>query len=149
MTVGSVSATRHAPPVWARWVLVAVWMAFIFYMSAQTNSGDQSHAIAKVLLEKLNLHPTPTQADEFHHLLRKTAHFTEYGVLAALMAWAQPGLSVGRAALTWGAAALYAGTDEWHQRFVPSRGPAFTDVLIDASGALVAIVLWMLARRRR
>jgi VanZ family protein len=149
MSVGTLPARRHAPPVWVRWVVVALWMAFIFYMSAQANSGDQSHALARAVLEKLRLHPTPTQAEEFHHLLRKTAHFTEYGVLAALMAWAQPGLTRGRAALTWLGAALYACTDEFHQSFVPTRGPAIADVLIDSSGALVALLLWMLVRRPR
>ena len=132
-----IQSERHAPPVWIRWVVVALWMGVIFYMSAQSNSGEQSGAIARLVLQTLHINATPEQAMEVHHLLRKCAHFTEYGVLAALMAWAQPGLPIDRAAITWGAATLYAATDEWHQTFVPNRRPAITDVLTDSAGALL------------
>lgn len=34
---------------------------------------------------------------------------------------------------------LYAVSDEYHQSFVPGRGPAFRDVLIDTIGASFAL----------
>ena len=45
-----------------------------------------------------------------------------------------------RAALVaWGAATLYAATDEFHQLFVPGRAGLPTDVLIDATGAALGL----------
>ena len=37
---------------------------------------------------------------------------------------------------------LYATSDEIHQSFVPGRTPAFTDVMIDSIGILIAGVLY-------
>jgi VanZ family protein len=144
-----IQAQRLTPPLWTRWLVVGLWMALIFIMSAQSNSGEQSGLIAKLVAQVIGAGADPSQFEWVHHLIRKAAHVTEYAILAALMAWAQPGLTWKRAALTWLAASLYAASDEWHQSFVPNRGPAVTDVLIDASGALVGLVAWMIWARRR
>jgi VanZ family protein len=45
-------------------------------------------------------------------------------------------------------AAVYSGLDEFHQVFVPSRGPSPWDSLLDSTGALVALLtLFFLYRR--
>ena len=52
----------------------------------------------------------------------------------------------------WALAFLYAASDEWHQSFVPSRGSSFHDVLIDATGAALGLLLlhgWLLWRQAR
>ena len=47
-----------------------------------------------------------------------------------------------RAALVaWGATTLYAATDEFHQLFVPGRAGLPTDVLIDATGAALGLLI--------
>ena len=73
-------------------------------------------------------------------LLRKAAHFTEFGCLGALLAWriAMAGKKA-PAALLWGG--LAACVDETIQRFVPDRGPSLTDVGIDTCGVLTGILL--------
>lgn len=43
--------------------------------------------------------------------------------------------------LAWVMAVLYSATDEFHQSFIPGRQPAATDILIDALGAAVALLL--------
>ena len=43
--------------------------------------------------------------------------------------------------LAWFLTTLYSATDEFHQGFVPGRHPALTDVLIDSTGAAVAMLL--------
>lgn len=144
-----ISAERLTPPTWTRWLAVALWMGLIFAMSAQTNSGEQSGALARLVITVLGGEASPDQLVSVHHVLRKGAHFTEYAILAALMAWAQPGFTPRRAALTWLGATLYAASDEWHQSFVPQRGPAAFDVLIDSAGALAAVIAWLIWRRRR
>jgi VanZ family protein len=38
-------------------------------------------------------------------------------------------------------AILYAATDEFHQSFTPGRTPRVTDVMIDAAGAAMGMVV--------
>ena len=77
-----------------------------------------------------------------HAFIRKAGHLAEYFVLSMLLL---RGVRGGRNGwrVEWGVAAValaagWAGLDELHQAFVPSRGPSMLDVLIDASGAAVA-----------
>ena len=94
-------------------------MAVIFFLSAQESVGPDIGNWARVI-----------------------AHFTQYAALAALWAWAlAPAL--GRQALLAAAAIslLYAISDEYHQSFVPGRDADPLDVLVDACGIAVALVL--------
>ena len=77
-----------------------------------------------------------------HHLIRKSAHFTEYFILSLLIL---RGIRAGGKGLRhrWALATVliiagYAALDEFHQSFVPGREPAVTDVLIDTSGGITA-----------
>ena len=67
-----------------------------------------------------------------HLVIRKGAHFTEYAVLAVLVANAI------RMPQRWwipiAFCALYALSDEIHQYFVPDRACRFLDVCIDTAG---------------
>lgn len=74
-----------------------------------------------------------------HGLLRKAAHFTEFACLGLLLTWLFFMLQKPRL-LAVAVAFLVACADETIQRFVPDRGPAFKDVLIDTSGAIVGMV---------
>ena len=49
--------------------------------------------------------------------------------------------------LALAAGAIYAALDEYHQRFVPGRSGEIKDVLIDACGLLLGIVLTLGAGR--
>jgi VanZ family protein len=88
----------------------------------------------------------------------KTAHFAAYAILGALIlrarvggSWTQTGAT--HAISAWTLACAYAVSDEWHQTFVPGRTAAWDDLLADALGAGVSVLLaWMagvLARRRQ
>lgn len=88
---------------------------------------------------------------------RKSAHATEYGVLALLVwrARRQPVRGDRRpwcwreARLAFLVAVAYAVTDEFHQSFVPSRTGQLTDVAMDTAGAAAALLaLWALERWR-
>lgn len=83
---------------------------------------------------------SPDGSDTGHGLLRKMAHFTEFACLGALLAWLFAMLRK-----PWPLALLsgflVAGVDETIQRFVPARGPSFTDVMIDTSGVVFGISL--------
>lgn len=87
-------------------------------------------------------------------ILRKIAHVVEFGLLTVFY-WRS-------ATATWpdarwrkvlvscfAGAVLYAISDEFHQSFVPGRGPSAWDVCIDAAGAAVAAVtIGAYARKR-
>lgn len=76
--------------------------------------------------------------------LRKLAHFCLYMAL---------GMSLSGAVLQWrwwrvlgtvlATGILSAMIDEWHQSFVPGRGPSWLDVLLDSCGVLAGIILML------
>ncbi len=103
------------------WGPVVAWCALIFWFSSI---------------------PDLKSSLSYDYPLRKLAHMAEYAVLFALLRRA----SVGRAA-AFALSVLYAVTDEWHQSFVPGRAGAATDVLIDAAGALTALVAGVILKR--
>jgi len=104
-------------------------------------------------LRWLNPNVSNETINTVQHLVRKTAHFTEYAVFAWLI-WRvrrRPRRGDTRpwrwseAAFALGLTVLFAASDEWHQSFVPSREARVTDVLIDTAGAvagLAAVCLW-------
>lgn len=134
------------------WLLVAVTMLIIFNFSAQP--GKQSSEVSEgvvvqilgVVMDKEDI--TPPVIQKFQLPIRKLAHFGVYMLLGFCMIsafektfkikmWINSVLSVF-------ACALYAVSDEIHQNFSESRGPSVTDVLIDTSGSLVGILLFLL-----
>ncbi len=79
-------------------------------------------------------------------VLRKLAHVTIFGVLWLTLAraarWRRPVLATT-------IAILYAISDEVHQSFVEGRHGSPVDVLIDALGIGLAMLVWVVATRRR
>lgn len=142
------------------WLPVAVWMTVIFFASTDAFSVPRTSRFLGPLLRWLLPSASPDTIGDIVVLIRKMAHAWEYGLLA-LLCWRALGGEGAkarwnrwgpRAAAAWGIATTYAATDEWHQSFVPSRGAAVGDVLIDSAGALVALVLllaFLRFRRRR
>ena len=75
-----------------------------------------------------------------HGLLRKIAHFTEFGCLGAVLCW----LCAMLGKKPWYSliySILVAFADEGIQCFVPDRGPGIRDVLIDTAGAALGMLL--------
>jgi len=90
--------------------------------------------------------------------VRKCAHVTEYAVFAWLLwrAFRKPARQDSRpwtwkhAFAAWTCAALFAASDEFHQAFVPNREPSPRDVLIDSTGAALALLaIWALGHWRK
>ena len=134
----------------AAWVLCALWMGFIFYMSAQTGeaSGEQSGRIMEMVVSVLEeaLGEEAVQALDrgmLEFAIRKCAHMAEYAVLFLLMERAMRLSDFRRPALSaffW--SVLYASGDELHQAFTPDRGPSPVDVMIDSAGMGLG-ALWL------
>lgn len=111
-------------------LLALAWMGVIFWVS----SGPVLPVVPDQLLDLL---------------VKKAGHFSAYALLAVLWWLALRGRVTPRLALVlaFAIAAGYAGSDELHQAFSPTRHPSVVDVGIDALGA--ATGLWVVARRIR
>ena len=84
-------------------------------------------------------------------VVKKGGHLAGYALLGAayLRGLTNGGAATRRQmAAAVALAALYGATDEFHQLFVPGRGAAPLDVLIDALGATAGVVIrtWVLRR---
>ena len=130
------------------WALCAGWMALIFAMSAMPGdvSGAQSSTVVRILIavhEALFGHAelSAQALSTLEFLVRKAAHMTEYAVLALLWAHALR-LSGAKhpARLALLVSLGYAASDEFHQSFVGGRGPSPVDVMIDTTGAALALM---------
>ncbi|MEK7543357.1 MAG: VanZ family protein [Patescibacteria group bacterium] len=103
------------------WFPAIVWMAVIFFLSSRSS--------VQVAQEPL-----------INFLFFKTLHVIEYSILfflyvRALRSSFRFGTSVTVFVMAFVLTILYAGTDEIHQLYVPTREGKFRDVIIDAIGA--------------
>lgn len=143
---------------WCYWIPAVVMMVVIFLFSAA--DGEESSELSTGVTEQVigivndvcQLEMTDAQKIEANETLefyvRKTAHFTEYMILAFCMLLALKKCHgiYGRKlyVLAFVFTVTYAASDELHQSFVGGRSPQFRDVLIDGSGALAAVLLYLL-----
>ena len=139
------NAVMNTRWLWLKRALVVLTLLFIWGNSMLPGalSGQESRFVYSIIqpiaapIERLlTEHGFSVDPD---HLVRKTAHFTEYLMLGI---W----LSVllrrdGRASflLTAGLCLGAALLDEGIQMFAMDRGPSFADVALDFCGALVGI----------
>ncbi|SHG36329.1 VanZ family protein [Ornithinibacillus halophilus] len=133
------------------WSFVILWMSVIFYLSHQPGSASSelSNGVMQIVLQTIEqVVPSATfDVEQFHHFIRKNAHFFAYFVLGVLLLHALRSSGIkGWKGIIWAfcLAVLYAASDEYHQSFIPGRGPQLKDVGIDSAGAFVGIVLYML-----
>ena len=141
-----------APTLLTHWLPPLLWMTLIFVGSTDVlSAGHTSRFVGPFLHWLLGAGYTAEKAEFGHFLVRKAGHFSEYAVLSVLLWRAlgslpplldtrQPKLRYGLAA---GLAGLYAASDEFHQSFVPSRTASPVDVIIDASGALLGLLMFL------
>jgi VanZ family protein len=108
-----------------RFVPPLALMGAIFFFSAQPDLG--------------------TGLGVWDTILRKAAHMAEYGLLWFLWHRAL------RTATPWPAVIItlaYAASDEFHQSFVAGRHGSPLDVLIDAVGVAIAVILYTRRKAR-
>lgn len=109
------------------WLYVIIWCGVIFFFSN----------IPDLKIKELGF---------WDFVLRKIAHMTEYLILTILLIRAfvisynkyKKELLIFSIIL----AIFYAFTDEVHQKFVPGRHFAITDILIDFFGSILGVLVW-------
>jgi VanZ family protein len=143
-------------PSWLpAWWPALLWAAVIFTMSTDVFSARHTAGIIEPVIRWLAPSLSEDQIDLIHHIIRKTAHFSEYFVFGLLLYRAVRGSTHKGWRWSWGLAAWfiavgYSALDEIHQAFVASRTASPYDSMLDSIGALVAmVVLYAIFRFRQ
>jgi VanZ family protein len=135
------------------WIPTLLWLCVLTLFSTDTFSAEHTGSVLLKILHALFGVRFDEQFEEIHFFVRKSAHFCSYGFLGALAFFSWRATFPARPRWTWRwcllafLVAVIAGSlDEFHQIFVPSRGPSLRDVAIDTIGAVffqLAIALWI------
>ena len=130
---------------------VLLWMSIIFIGSTDLGSSQRTSRIIGPILRFFKPDVTDETIRAVQLVVRKTGHVTVYAVLAAL-AWrgrkVAQGLKLKEGGWNWpemwgivAFCAVYAVTDELHQKFVSSRQASPVDVGFDTLGATCALLM--------
>jgi len=139
---------------WLRWWWPAfLWAAVIASFSTDAFSAEHTSRLILPFLHWLLPSLRGKTLLMLHHHIRKAAHVGEFFVLSLFLV---RGIRAGRRGwnIAWALTAVaiaagWAGLDELHQAFVPSRGPSMRDVLIDVTGAVLAQIIFAWVIRLR
>jgi VanZ family protein len=132
-----------------RYAPLILWTLVVLGLSSAQASMQQTSLIIRPILKFLFPSSPEATIDLIHAYIRKSAHFTEYAILAFFAFRAAAGSSINllrrfRMLAPVVFVALIAATDEYHQSFVPSRTSSGWDVLLDISGSVfVVIISWL------
>jgi VanZ family protein len=116
-----------------KWIPALIWMGCLFILSTEFFSAANTSKVISPILEFIFPSASAATIAMMHGMVRKAAHFTNYGILFWLLI---RGPMAGRPYSALGFCVLYALLDEGHQIFVPGRTASLYDVAIDSSGAL-------------
>lgn len=135
-------------------VLLFTTLYVIFSFSNQ--SGQESSGLSKKVTEIIvNIISKIKSMDEsqklqyikdLHPIVRKLAHFSIYAVVGfSLMGLFNTYKIQNKYKVIWTViiGAIYALSDEFHQRFIPGRGPSLKDVGIDTLGVIFGMLVIM------
>ena len=130
----------------AWWLLTATWAVMIFNLSRASYSSASSQRFISLVLNWLSISILPQNLGLMNALLRKSAHLSEYAVLAvflynSLKPAGDPLWSPKAAVWALLASGSYSLTDEFHQLFVSGRHASLSDCAIDTTGALLGLFL--------
>ena len=121
-------------------------MAALFVLSTSFFSAANTSMIIEPILRWSFPSASMATITLLHALIRKAAHFTNYGILFWLLI---RGPLAGRPYAALACCVIYACLDETHQIFSAGRGPSLYDVALDSSGALFGRFLELGGLRRR
>ena len=142
--------------LWSRvksWLPAILWAGMISGLSIDAFSSEHTSRFIVPALHWLAPNASKETLELLHHIIRKSAHATEYFIFSMILAHAMRGKN-GRWTLRlaiWAVAisAGYAALDEFHQSFVPSRTASPWDASLDVVGATAAqIFSWIWNRSR-
>ena len=135
-------------------ILALFWMCVIFAFSAQKEeeSSEVSEAFSYRIVSStgmffhLNLDEEELRriANAIESTVRKAAHMTEFGIVLIYVWLGKWQMAAdARRALAAISSIIYAASDEFHQLFVPGRAGSIRDVVIDGTGAILGIWIFI------
>lgn len=152
----------HEPPrsrTFARWLVsawgpVVIMLVAIAIESTHAFSSNNTSSWMRSVYEFIAGRVPDSAWAVIHHRIRKTGHFTGYGLLGLtflrgwLLFWLQP--LAGRVRAWWWTGTLLAvfctmlvaSVDELHQSFMPDRTGVVSDVLLDTAGAATMLLIF-------
>jgi VanZ family protein len=123
-------------------------MGAIAAFSTDTFSAAHTGSILRKIVDAIYPAMPAQWFESLHFFIRKSAHFTVYGILSwlAFLSWRVTLPAPKRWTLTWSGLAValtfcVASLDEFHQSFISSRTSSPRDVMLDVIGALFFQVL--------
>lgn len=133
-------------------ILIIINCLVIFKFSSEQSekSDNRSGVIVEKIIEldpenkKLSIEEIEKKKEMIVTPVRKTAHFSIYTCLGALLytfSKTFKGKEKAKVFASIALAFLYACSDELHQHFVPGRSCEFRDVCIDTCGAIFGILI--------
>lgn len=134
------------------WWPVAVGICVIAIESTPAFGADRTSGPLRWLYQTMFGPVGDLRWAVIHHLIRKSGHFTGYGLLglAWLRAWwltLPRSVFLQDAMLALVGTAMTASSDEFHQTMLPNRTGNPWDVLLDCSGALaMQVVVYVFMR---
>lgn len=131
------------------WLLVCFLICTLYILSGQ--EGAVSHKLSREVVKKASTlielpwilkHYNLELNVSYNFILRKTAHFSIFFLLAVLLYWAVKSLVRKYIkTLTLACCIFFAGFDELHQMFAAGRTARLTDIIIDILGAICGLLL--------
>jgi VanZ family protein len=137
---------------WLRaWWPAVLWAIVIFFASTDSFSSDHTALLIEPIVRWFYPYISRENLELAHHLIRKSAHLTEYFIFFLFLYRGMRGNRLGWrwswAFIAWLLAAAYSCLDEFHQSFVASRTASPWDSLLDSTGSLLALVALFLIYR--
>ncbi len=120
------------------WLPPILWLITLFVLSTSLFSATNTSRFITPILRFLLPSASTATISLLHGLIRKAAHFTNYGILFWLLI---RGPMAGRPYTALALCVCYAFLDEGHQILVPGRTPSLYDVALASSGALFSLFL--------
>lgn len=127
--------------------LTLLWTAFIFMQSANNaaESIQQSNKVVEIVENTIETVGIEIKdSDVLTHLIRKSAHFLEFGILGALSFLSIKAFRLkhfGFVLFSFGYCVAVACLDEYIQTFFQGRSCQISDVILDISGSLCAVLV--------
>ena len=130
-----------------RYAPLILWICVVLFASTTTASMSNTSRIIRPLLQFFFPNAPEETLIIYHGYIRKLAHLTEYGILAFFASRAFWNSSVRFLQKYWFSASFIlvitiASIDEYNQSFNPARTGSVYDVLIDAFGATLVILMF-------
>ena len=127
-----------------RYALAAIWLGVVLFLGTAYFAATNTAPFILPLLKQLAPGASNAQLHATHLLLRKLTHLAEYALLALLWFWAiaaRPRRPVRAAWIALLVCLACALVDEAHQAIIPARTGSLRDVVIDVSGAALAVLM--------